>query len=55
MEEESICCGAPRMWGDLCSECKEHTDFVEVDNTPSEDFNRRTKECLDNFKKQDHG
>ncbi len=24
-EELSPCCGAPLIWGDLCSDCKEHT------------------------------
>ena len=52
MNEESICCGALRLWDtDLCLECKEHTEFVEVDNTPSKHFNNRLKECLINFKK----
>lgn len=49
---ESICCGAPPLGEtDLCSKCLEHTDFVEVDDTPSEHFNQKVKECLENFKK----
>ena len=53
--EESICCGAqPLGETDLCSQCLEHADFVEVDDTPSEHFNQKVKECLSNFKKQDH-
>ena len=30
--EESDCCGAERWYEtDLCSKCKEHTDFNETD------------------------
>lgn len=28
---ESDCCGASPLWEtDLCSECKEHAEFIEV-------------------------
>ena len=30
---ESECCGAPLIWGDICSECKEHSGPAE----PEED------------------
>jgi hypothetical protein len=52
---ESNCCGASPLWeSDICSQCGEHAEFEEVDNEPSEFFNQKVKECLANFKKQDH-
>lgn len=49
--EESICCGAVRLWDtDLCSQCGEWSEFEEVDNEPTEFFNQKVKECLINFK-----
>jgi hypothetical protein len=31
--EESTCCGATR-WNetDICNECREHSDFTDLDN-----------------------
>ena len=32
MELISNCCGAPPLWEtDLCSDCKEHAEFDEID------------------------
>ena len=28
-EELSACCGAPILWGDICSRCGEHTEPME--------------------------
>ena len=34
MEELSNCCGASRWYdeSDICSDCKEHADFEEIEN-----------------------
>ena len=29
--EQSDCCGAERYLGSLCGECKEHSEFSEVE------------------------
>ena len=32
MEIVSNCCGAPPLWEtDLCSDCKEHAEFDDID------------------------
>ena len=33
----SDCCGAPIMYGDICSRCKEHCDSVIEDEDEDED------------------
>lgn len=49
--EESICCGAVRLWDtDLCSQCGEWSEFEEVDNSDDHFFNERVKQCINNFK-----
>lgn len=50
---ESNCCGASPLWeSDICSQCGEHAEFEEVDNEPTEFFNQKVKECLENFYKE---
>lgn len=36
-EEVSNCCGAKIIWTDICSECKEHCDPVEEEDTMSDE------------------
>lgn len=56
--EESICCGAVRLWDtDLCSQCGEWSEFEVVDEENNDHFNHRANECLKEFmdkNKQDH-